>query len=383
MKNKLLLLIALALTSLAWTTANARWIVGERKNASQIHAGDTVVLQLAYRQLYSDRYLQIADENYPDLDLMIAPGLGVGSAAVITFEEGPNDIRTDAPTLYIKMVANDKYIANKYYNWYDKGMELTDNIDQAAPFQVLNCGEEIPWYDETADNPERRRWNKEDDAIWDDNSVGFSVSPSETTFAYLSFWSYSKTIPRAITWSYSSGNQWNAYAVTYEEDLREDLQKLIDAYTADAEYIGGTDPGFYAQDKVEAYEGVLENALLISYDPSSSDELLRSTYDDLKAARLDMMASLIPMQEGYYYILNDDENIANNGITPKAMFVNEISNNYYYGPFDENDIKFVYKVSPREDGFWDVQNLKSDYMLGIATEFTGLFTATNDRSYYT
>ena len=381
--KKFFTLLVLATMAASWTGMSARWIVGERKNASQIHAGDTVVLQLAYRQLYSDRYLQIADENYPDLDLMIAPGLGVGSAAVITFEEGPNDIRTDAPTLYIKMVANGKYIANKYYNWYDKGMELTDNIDQAAPFQVLNCGEEIPWYDETADNPERRRWNREDDAIWDDNSVGFSVSPSETTFAYLSFWNYSKTIPRAITWSYSSGNQWNAYAVTYEEDLREDLQKLIDAYTADAEYIGGTDPGFYTQDKVEAYEGVLENALLISYDPSSSDELLRSTYDDLKAARLDMMASLIPMQEGYYYIINDDENIANNGVTPKAMFINEISNNYYYGPFDENDIKFVYKVSPREDGFWDVQNLKSDYMLGIATEFTGLFTATNDRSYYT
>ncbi|MBR3115040.1 MAG: hypothetical protein IKH47_04605, partial [Bacteroidaceae bacterium] len=153
--KKFFTLLALATMAASWTTMSARWIVGERKNASQIHAGDTVVLQLAYRQLYSDRYLQVADENYPDLDLMIAPGLGVGSAAVITFEEGPNDIRTDSPTLYIKMVANDKYIANKYYNWYDKGMELTDNIDQAAPFQVLNCGEEIPWYDETADNPER------------------------------------------------------------------------------------------------------------------------------------------------------------------------------------------------------------------------------------
>ena len=91
--KKFFTLLALATMAASWTTMSARWIVGERKNASQIHAGDTVVLQLAYRQLYSDRYLQIADENYPDLDLMIAPGLGVGSAAVITFEEGPNDIR--------------------------------------------------------------------------------------------------------------------------------------------------------------------------------------------------------------------------------------------------------------------------------------------------
>ena len=214
-------MIVFALTAVAWTTMDARWVVGERKNASQIHAGDTVVMQLAYRAAYSDRYLQVADDNYPDLDLMIGQGMGIGNAAVITFEEGPNDIRTDAPTLYMKMVANGKYIAAKYYNWYDKGMELTESIDGAAPWQVLSCGEEIPWYDETASNAERRRWNKEDDAIWDDNSVGFSVSPSETSWAYLSFWSYSKTIPRAITWSYSSGNQWNVYGVTYEEDLRE------------------------------------------------------------------------------------------------------------------------------------------------------------------
>ena len=111
MVKKLLLLFALALTAATWTTMDARWVIGERKNASQIHAGDTVVLQFAAKESQSDRYLQVADESYTDRDLIIGKGLGIGSAAIITFEEGPNDIRTDAPTLYIKFVENDMYIA--------------------------------------------------------------------------------------------------------------------------------------------------------------------------------------------------------------------------------------------------------------------------------
>ena len=141
-------MFALALTAATWTTMDARWVIGERKNASQIHAGDTVVLQFAAKESQSDRYLQVADESYTDRDLIIGKGLGIGSAAIIVFEEGPNDIRTDAPTFYMKFLENDMYIKAKYYVWSAPGMTLTSSIDDAAPWQVLSCGEPIPWYDE-------------------------------------------------------------------------------------------------------------------------------------------------------------------------------------------------------------------------------------------
>ncbi|MBP5731803.1 MAG: dockerin type I repeat-containing protein [Bacteroidaceae bacterium] len=378
MVKKLLLLFALALTAATWTTMDARWVIGERKNASQIHAGDTVVLQFAAKESQSDRYLQVADESYTDRDLIIGKGLGIGSAAIITFEEGPNDIRTDAPTLYIKFVENDMYIKAKYYVWDPPGMTLTSSIDEAAPWQVLNCGEPIPWYDE---GNSYTHWEFADDAITDDNSVGFSVSTSETGFAYLSYWvATGNQLP--ITWAYCTGNQWNAYSVTYEKDLRDDLQQLIDSYTSDAEYLGGTDPGFLSQEEVDAYENLLQSALILCYDGTATDEQLKEAYDGLKEARANMGSSLVPMTEGYYYILNDDENIVNNGVTPKGMYLDEDRGSYYYGPFDPEDIRFVYKVSPYEDDKWTIENLKDGTYLGIATAFCGTFAPTTDPSNY-
>ena len=379
MVKKLLFSFVLILMAAAWTTSEGRWVVGERKNASQIKAGDTVVMHMATRTEWADYYLKLADDEHPDLDLMISSGMGLGADAVVTFEEGPNDIRTDAPTLYMKMVGNGKYIAAKYYNWYDKGMELTESIDNAAPWQVLNCGEQIPWYDPEND---RTQWNTTENSNWDSNSVGFSVSPSATTWAYLSYWDYGSARPRAITWSYSSGNHWNVYAVTYEEDLREDLEKLIDSYTASSEYQGGNGPGYYSQDKVDAFDELLASALTTCYDASATDETLQAAYDNLKTAHDEMMASLIPMQDGYYYILNDGENISNNGVTEKAMYINENTGAPWYKPFDENDISFVFNVKQREDGFWDIKSLKTDLYLGYATAFCGTFVSTSDNAYY-
>ena len=378
MVKKLLILFALALTAATWTTMDARWVIGERKNASQIQAGDTVVLQFVARESQSDRYLQVADESYTDRDLIIGQGLGIGSAAIITFEEGPTDIRTDAPTLFMKFVENEKYIKAKYYVWDPPGMTLTPSVDEAAPWQVLSCGEPIPWYEE--DNS-FTHWEFADDALTDDNSVAFSVSTSETGFAYLSYWvGTGNQLP--ITWAYCTGNQWNAYSVTYEKDLRDDLQQLIDSYTSDTEYLGGTDPGFLSQEEVDTYENLLQNALLLCYDGTATDEQLLEAYNGLKAARANMGESMVPMTEGYYYIINDFEDIANNGVTPKAMYLNDVTSTYYWGPFDETDIKFVYKVSPYEDDKWTVQNFKDGTYLGISQSFQGSFSPTTDPSNY-
>ena len=376
--KKILSLLVIAFVAAAWMSMSARWVIGERKNASQIQAGDTVVLQFAARESQSDRYLQVADASYTDRDLIIGKGLGIGSAAIITFEQGPNDIRTEAPTFYMKFVENNKYIEAKYYVWSAPGMTLTESIDKAAPWQVLSCGEPIPWYKE---DDSFTHWSFADDAITDDNSVGFSVSPSETSFAYLSYWvDTGNQLP--ITWAYCSGNQWNVYSVTYEEDLRDDLQELIDSYAGDADYVGGTDPGFMDQDAIDSYESILESALILLYNPAATNEELTEAYNGLKAAREALNDAFIPMTDGYYYILNDEESIANSGFTPKGMYINEVSDTYYYGPYDPDDIKFVYKVMANDDDTWTIQNFQTDSYLGIAQEFCGKFSPTYDKSNY-
>ena len=96
MVKKLLFSFVLILMAAAWTTSEGRWVVGERKNASQIKAGDTVVMHMATRTEWADYYLKLADDEHPDLDLMISSGMGLGADAVVTFEEGPNYIRTES-----------------------------------------------------------------------------------------------------------------------------------------------------------------------------------------------------------------------------------------------------------------------------------------------
>ena len=125
-----------------WSSVDARWIVGERKNASQLQAGDTIVLEQASRDKYLNYYLQAVDtEN----GVECLEGIGAGSASILVLEEGPEDIRTGAPTVYIKLLENGKYIG-KNDKWdSDQGCGLVDDIADAANFQILSCGEDIPW----------------------------------------------------------------------------------------------------------------------------------------------------------------------------------------------------------------------------------------------
>ena len=52
--KKLFTIATLIVVAAFWTTADARWVVGARKSASEIKAGDTVVINYAAREAYSD-----------------------------------------------------------------------------------------------------------------------------------------------------------------------------------------------------------------------------------------------------------------------------------------------------------------------------------------
>ena len=292
--KKFFTIVTLLVLSALWTTMSARWVVGERKSASSIKAGDTVVISFASTEKYSDYYLQAADDDHSDLGVMVAQGMGLGSSAVITFEEGPEDLRTGAPTVFMKLVGSGKYIGSNYYNWYATGQGVTDNVDKAANFQILSCGEDIPWYDEK--NANFTKWERQSDAIWDENSVAFSASPSSTDFCYLAYWDYASASPRAITWKYTNTIQWNVYSVSYERDYREDLEALINSYsTASSDFVGGVNPGFYDTEVIDAYNDVLQKAMEVCYTSSATDEEIIKVYDALRAAYKKMSDSLIPI----------------------------------------------------------------------------------------
>ncbi|MBR3733576.1 MAG: hypothetical protein IKN22_03495, partial [Bacteroidaceae bacterium] len=385
-------LLALATMAASWTTMSARWIVGERKSADQLKVGDTVVIEPASQERWAGWYLQAADDTHKGYGVMVSEGLGIGDAAIITLEQGPNDIRTDAPTVLLKLVGSDQYVDNHYWDWPGGGFHATPNIEKAAPFQLLTCAEPAPWYDPTAGddfiNWSNAPWVAKDDAAWDDKSVVLSVSPSETDFGYVSFSSDSQGWgggDHIILSHWTHSCQFNFYEVKYEKEVRQDLEELINAYTSSAmDYAGGTDPGYYAQEAIDAYESLLEQAMVICYDGSATDEQVISIGQQLKAAREAMLTSSIPMSEGYYYIINDMEEAINQGVTEKAMYVNEDRNQIWWGPFKDGDISFVFYVSQYKDGEnWLVQNLKTNQYFGPTDGYTKPFTPAVENTFYT
>ena len=99
--KKFLLFLALALTGAMWNSVDARWVLGEQKNASQIQVGDTIVLEFCTLESFLGRYLAgskltatgvLADEN------------------IYLVEEGPLDVRTGTPTILLKQRETNSYL---------------------------------------------------------------------------------------------------------------------------------------------------------------------------------------------------------------------------------------------------------------------------------
>lgn len=375
--KKILTFTLLVLLASMWSTVDARWVLGDRKSASEIKAGDTVVIKWVSNSDYPNYYLQAANESYSNLGVMVGEGMGLGASAVITVEDGPADIRTGAPTVLLKLVQTGKYIGRNYYDWYDDGQGVADLPENAANFQLLSLGEQIPW----SEGGEYDSWPADYQSKWDAKTVAFAASPSESGFCYLSYWTYSASSPRAITWAYTSSCQWDVYSASYVEDLADDLENLINAYTEEAgNFIEGVDPGFMPADKMTAFNEALVNAMQVCYTPDSSKDELQKAIDQLKAAYAEVYDSQIPITEGYYYLVADNHNIYDGGYPEKAMYVNEDVNKMYYGTFDPSDIKFVFYLTPHDAKSWNVRSLKTGLYTGPCTGFVTSFTAISDDS---
>ena len=219
--KKFLLSMLLILIGAMWSSVDARWNIGERKNASQIKAGDTVVVEMASRVAELGYFLQAVNT---DAGVAVHQGLGIGDAAIITFEEGPTDLRTGAPTVYFKLVNSGKYIGQLTGWGSSVGTGVVSDPAKAANFQIISCAEDIPWSntyawdqyqegvfrsDATYTEKEVSNWRNNKDASGggrgsDNNSVGFCWSSSESEFNYLAYW-YS-TSPNAILWGYTDTN---------------------------------------------------------------------------------------------------------------------------------------------------------------------------------
>ena len=374
--KRTLLFLALVVAGALWSSVDARWVVGERKTASQIKAGDTVVIEQSSRATFRGYYIQ-ASTGHDGVEVL--EGLGATGASVIAVEQGPLDLRTGASTVYLKLVSTGRYLGTST-DW-NKGVGTAADPANAANYQILDCAQDIPWsntysWDDYQAGKLREGMTGDEVANWrsngneggrgsDEKSVGFSYSPDESSWRYLSYW-YA-TAPAAMMWGYTDTNQWNVYEVTYQKSLQDDLTDLIGVYTAAGatEFTGGTDPGFYDQAKADAYNTALEEALVASVSPNLSDEEYQTAINNLKNAHDAVELAQIPITEGYYYMVSAFQDFLNNFGVEKATYIDGPNQKFKYRTFDKNNVDFVFKITPTStENEYFMQSYATDYYLG-------------------
>ena len=146
----------------------------------------------------------------------------------------------------------------------------------------------------------------------------------------------------------------NLQAIAYSE-----LQELIATLEA-KRLIGGTTAGYCTEATYAPYETALNAAKALSATDDRSD-ILSALYDLQEAYEA---LETVPISEGYYYIISDNQLIAANGKSEKALYTNTSTGTLYWGELDEGDKKFVFKFTGNLDGTWNLQNLDNDKYIG-------------------
>ena len=164
-----------------------------------------------------------------------------------------------------------------------------------------------------------------------------------------------------------------------KEAMAAGLEDLIAEYEA-ANLQGSDIPGYYVPANIDALNDLIAEAKELGN--ASADERLEAI-SNLKAAYNKAISEYSPVTEGYYTLFIDNAKIAENQKSDKAMYINTETDDkaLYWGEYDENDVKFIFKLTPAENGAWNMQSVGSNLYTGGASEFCGNFASTEEPTY--
>ncbi|MBQ0090176.1 MAG: discoidin domain-containing protein [Prevotellaceae bacterium] len=381
--KKFLLLVALVSFSAIWNASDARWNKVRRLNASECvpKVGQKVAITAVANSNFEGRFLTTDPKTGK---CIIGKPNVIDDDCIWEFEEGVYNEMTGSPTVCIKQVSTGKYIVPFTANW--DGFTLSDDIIGAANYQVLSCGEDIPWSNMVAWPPKgtpavRKPGHEEDPKdignwgenaagkLTDENSVGFafydgSIDDEEEDAAkynYLAVWFG----PQVINWGYTDTNQWDVWEVEFEANYQQELEELVEMYESEFTPVGGSLPGCYLPEYAQTYNEALEWAMLASLMDDMGNDFYISAMNDLKQARIVCEDNIIPLTEGYYTIVSGWDDVLNLNGYEIAAYANE--GYVRYGVYNQEDVesKFVWKITPTEDPeLWNVQHVMTDQYTG-------------------
>ncbi|MBR4783196.1 MAG: hypothetical protein IK023_04840, partial [Bacteroidaceae bacterium] len=151
---------------------------------------------------------------------------------------------------------------------------------------------------------------------------------------------------------------------------QEELEQLVDNYSK-TEFVGGDNPGFYRTAAVDAYNSSLESAMLLVLQAASEEEY-QAAINDLRAKREAVENAMIPITEGYYFIVSAYDDFLNNFGHEKAVWDNTTANLIAYKNFDPENVEFVWYIAPNTNSdaeaneYW-VQNYATGHYVAKGT----------------
>ena len=135
--------------------------------------------------------------------------------------------------------------------------------------------------------------------------------------------------------------------------LQMTVEELLNG---DYDFPTDTDPGFHVQALVDAYNKAMLDAqkALASADP----EACRAAKEALLAALEAVQNGVVPMTDGFYYIVNSDDRFESTQGEEKAMFVSD-DNILSWKTFDSFDESFIFYIEEQKNGTFTIRNFSS------------------------
>lgn len=167
-------------------------------------------------------------------------------------------------------------------------------------------------------------------------------------YRYLRFYARDSGQPY---WCFS---EFQMYPATEVNDPRTTLIHLLDS-VGPGTYQTGTDPGYYPEEKVTAFEKQWDEAQALADKSSATDAELAEAEKALRQALNDVTGNQIQITDGYYRFISASEAYQTLQGVDKALIGNTAERRMAWGNLDEEDPYQVFKVTKLASGNYSIQ----------------------------
>ena len=162
---------------------------------------------------------------------------------------------------------------------------------------------------------------------------------------------------------------WNMMQGIYYENYPEDLGELITKYAAITPAVG-SGPGYATQEAVTEWQAAVATAQAIYDNGAGVPQECKEQLAIFQAAYNKMMASIEPMKEGYYRIVNAFKGFFEQQQVEKAWYAATGGNQLAWKSLNLNDASQVWYITPAEGGGFKVKNLMTETFVRYAESGT-------------